>query len=169
MKKRMILISVVVLTAFTGVAIAASTPGSDGDPIITLSYFQKGLQEMTDKINVLSSMVEQNNTNLNVMDKKVEEISNRGGQGGAIFEIVNLTSGKSLIGENSTEIILRSGKARAVSSNASGLSDVTSGLDIAPGAAIEKNHLLLVPRTDGRGISAQTTSIVLVRGKYTIE
>lgn len=148
--------------------VLAATPGSESDPLITSSYLDKKVQEITA---IFQSKVEQTNNNLSVLDKKVEELSKQkgGASSAAIFEIVNLPAGKKLIGENSTEIILRTGGIKVFSPNSSGLSDVTSGFDIAPGAAVSKNHLLIVPRTDGRGVQAQTTSIIMVKGNYTIQ
>jgi len=83
--------------------------------------------------------------------------------------VVELSPGKSLIGFSGTEIILRSGTARAVDSNLGGLCDVTAGTDLRSGEEIPRNHLLIVPRDDGRGISATSHAIVMVRGKYTLK
>lgn len=164
-----------VMTALFSIALAAAAnPGSDTDPLITSSYLDKKIAEISASIQTavknLEAKIEQNNSNLAIMDKKVEAIGKQtGGSGGAIYEVINLPAGKKLIGENSTEIILRSGKGNIFSSNTAGLSDVTSGYDVTPGAFVERNHLLIVPRTDGRGIKAQTVCVLMVKGAYTIE
>jgi hypothetical protein len=57
----------------------------------------------------------------------------------------------------------------AVAKGADGLSDLTAGKDLAATFALSKNHLMLVPRNDGRGISAATDIWVMVKGTYSIE
>lgn len=80
-----------------------------------------------------------------------------------------LNAGKTLTAEAGAEIVLRSGQAAAVETTGNGLSDVTGGKDLLRGASVPLNHLLLVPRTDGRGIKAAVDSWVLVRGVYSIQ
>ncbi|MFD0673655.1 hypothetical protein [Cohnella sp. GCM10027633] len=88
------------------------------------------------------------------------------------MEVVTVPFGSKLIVSDGGEMIVRTGKAIAVSSDANGLSDLTDGLDIKPGKPITNNHLILNPR-DKRGIEPdpkQTKGlIVLVRGAYTIQ
>lgn len=81
---------------------------------------------------------------------------------------VQLAAGQVLIGGEGTEIILRSGIATAIDNGANGVSDITAGLDLMTGADVGLNHLLLVPRDDGRGITAVTEIWVMIRGEYTI-
>lgn len=72
----------------------------------------------------------------------------------------------------STEIILRSGKATAIGGAGGGLSDITSGTgaDINTGNDVPLNHLLMISRDDGRGIKATSkTAWVLVKGPYSIK
>jgi len=81
--------------------------------------------------------------------------------------VVELSSGQSLIGYSGTEIILRSGTATVVDSELGGLCD-SLGSDLTKGTQVPKNHLLLVPRDDGRGIKATSNAFVMVRGKFDI-
>jgi len=83
--------------------------------------------------------------------------------------VVQLGPGQRLEGSAGTEIIVRSGTARAVASASGGVCDVTGGKDLAQGERVPLNHLLIVPRTDGRGISADTALFVMVRGPYVIK
>jgi len=85
------------------------------------------------------------------------------------FATVQLEEGQKLIGAGGTEIILRSGEATAIDNGENGVSDLTSGADIMTDGQVGLNHLLLVPRDDGRGITAMTESWVLVRGGYTVQ
>lgn len=82
---------------------------------------------------------------------------------------IQVTAGKQLIGKEGTEIILRSGEATAIDNGANGVSDITAGADLMTGMQVGMNHLLLVPRDDGRGIYAVTDIWVMVRGDYIIK
>ena len=83
--------------------------------------------------------------------------------------VVEVPAGKRLIGVAGTEIIVRSGSATAIDTLLGGLSDVTEGKDLKNGDAAPANHLLIVPRDDGRGIAASTPLFVMVRGSYSIQ
>ena len=82
---------------------------------------------------------------------------------------IQVTAGKQLIGKEGTEVILRSGEATAIDNGANGVSDITAGTDLMTGMQVGMNHLLLVPRDDGRGIYAVTDIWVMVRGDYIIK
>ncbi|MGE5579880.1 MAG: hypothetical protein ACM3WU_07545 [Bacillota bacterium] len=83
--------------------------------------------------------------------------------------VVEVPAGKKLIGSAGTEIIVRSGSATAIDTQSGGLSDVTAGVDLRKGDIAPANHLLIVPRDDGRGIAAVTSLFVMVRGAYTLQ
>lgn len=144
-KKNLIVLAVALALVFTTAVVIGSgyEPGSAEDPIVTKSY---------------------------VDDKIAGLLASLGGEeGGGSFTPVNIGPGKKMIGGEGTEIILRSGRARAVAKGTDGLSDVTIGSDIAGGKDVSKNHLLLIPRADGRGIEAVTDIWVMVKGVYTVE
>jgi hypothetical protein len=83
--------------------------------------------------------------------------------------VVEVPAGTKLIGSAGTEIIVRSGSATAIDTELGGLSDVTAGKDLRQGVEAPPNHLLIVPRNDGRGIQAVTSLFVLVRGNYRLQ
>ncbi len=89
-----------------------------------------------------------------------------------VFKIIKLPAGKTLIGDASTEIIVRN-KDRVtayVSSIATGgVSNLISGTDIPNGAVIPDNQLLLIPKADGRGITAKADADIMIKGTYTIK
>ena len=85
------------------------------------------------------------------------------------LQVVELEAGQVLRGEAGTEIVLRSGRAAAITTPQGGISDLTAGRDIQNGETIPANHLLLVPRSDGRGLKALTKVVALVRGGVSIE
>lgn len=148
MKSRNILITLCVIAMLLGTTIVFSEPGSEQDPLVTLSYVNK-------RIDQVKAYIDQKNSGIgNTKSNKLE--------------VVNLTKGQSLIGKAGTEIILRGGKANAIAGELGGLSDITIGKDISMNQAITPNHLLIIPRSDGRGVSAITDAIFLVRGEYEI-
>lgn len=87
----------------------------------------------------------------------------------ATFQAVMLNAGQTLTGDEGTEIIVRSGEFTAIDNGANGVSDLTSGQDLMTGTQVGTNHLLLVPRNDGRGIYAKTEGWIMIRGNYTIK
>lgn len=84
------------------------------------------------------------------------------------FEVVEVDAGTKLIGGAGAELILRGGKATAIDNGIDGLSDLTAGRDLKTGNAVSLNHLLLVPKEDGRGLYCETRSWVMVKGAYTL-
>ncbi len=129
-----------------------TTPGLADDPIVTKSY----------------------------VDQKIAELTNGGTAGGntganpaaaSKLEVVTVPFGAKLMVGAGGEVVVRTGKAVAFSSDTNGLSDLTAGADIASGMAIATNHLILFPR-DGRGIEPDPKQknglTVLVRGGYKV-
>jgi len=89
-----------------------------------------------------------------------------------VFKVIKLHAGETLIGDASTEIIVRStnGVTAYVSSTATGgVSNLISGKDLKNGVIIPANQLLLVPKTDGRGIKAIKDADIMIKGTYTIK
>ncbi|MBB6670618.1 hypothetical protein [Cohnella nanjingensis] len=132
-----------------------STPGYSDDPIVTKSYVDQKVAELVKQ----------------ELDKIGAGTGSGGASSSAKLEVVTVPFGKKIIVEDGGELIIRAGKAIAYSTDANGLSDMTDGLDIAPGKAVGNNHLILFPR-GGRGVEADPKQknglTVLVRGKYLI-
>lgn len=85
------------------------------------------------------------------------------------FKVVSLSAGQQIVGDAGCEMILRQGKATIFSTEKGGISDVTLGGDHPNGSNMPANHLLIVPVGDGRGITAQTDVLVMVKGKYAVK
>lgn len=83
--------------------------------------------------------------------------------------VLEVNAGDTLVGYQGTEMIVREGANTAVaySPNSSGLSDLTGGADILSGQAIQPNHLILFPRSDGRAIKITGHTYVIIMGAYT--
>lgn len=141
--KRIVAGLVIVFSVFAvtvAVAAAADAPGSESDPVVTKSY----------------------------VDSKIAQIQG-GGAGSNTYTVVQANAGQKVIGKGGTEMILRSGEATAIDNGANGVSDITAGQDLMTGQRVGLNHLLLVPKDDGRGIQALTEIFVMVRGSYSIQ
>lgn len=180
-----ILVSTLLLWAATIVGANADgptptvQPGSVDDPVITKSYFDQNIkQRVTDEL-----------TKQSITEEKVRQIISDelgkgvGGntntsqpnppiQGGSPeLAVVQLKQGQLLYGGSGAEIIVRTGKVMVISTDDNGVADVTSGKDLAAGAAVENNHLLIVPR-EGRGVKPDPKNkqdiFVMVRGNYVL-
>jgi hypothetical protein len=87
---------------------------------------------------------------------------------GVVFVPLEVKEGQRLVGGEGAELILRSGEATAVGAEENGVSDLTAGKDLMTGDAVEANHLLIVPRGDGRGITAETDVWLMIKGGYSL-
>ena len=85
------------------------------------------------------------------------------------FQVVSVENGQTLLCGAGTELILRMGKASVIATTQGGLADVTDGVDIANLGSAPANHLLIVPVSDGRGLSAQTDCLVMVKGEFSVQ
>ncbi|MBR3933386.1 MAG: hypothetical protein IKJ68_05720 [Clostridia bacterium] len=132
------------LLCFSG---SAANPGTEEDPLVSLSYVNEVLMPQ------IKSYV----------DSQMQQEPS-----GNTFQIVNVKKGQTIIGFQGTEMILRMGSAKVVATQKGGIADVTTGTDLQMGAAMPANHLLIVPYTDWRGVTMQTDGIVLVKGMYSI-
>jgi len=146
-----LLAGVLILDSVAG-ADSSKVPGSADDPVVTKSYVDQKIAELRGSIGA----------------------GGGSGSAGAVakLEVVTVPVGKTIYVQAGGELIVRTGKAVAVSSDANGLSDMTDGVDIPPGKPVGNNHLILFPR-DGRGVKAAPDSkvdlIVLVRGGYEVK
>lgn len=150
-----------------GARASFSEPGTENDPLITLSYLNKFVDEK----------IKETKDYLDIkLEEKEEDQESQGN-----WEVVEVEGGQSLIGYKGTEIILRSGEANSISYISkefkngveviieNGLTDITAGRDLKMGEEIKSNHLLIVPRDGGRGLKCKTKSFILVKGEYTKE
>jgi len=85
------------------------------------------------------------------------------------WRVQNVTRGQQLVADAGLEFVVRAGEATAVVSPQGGVSDLTGGVDRKQGEALPTNHLLIVPRGDGRGLIAGSDLVLLVRGTFTLK
>ena len=161
---------------FSGDSHASSSvpaPGSAADPLVSKSYVDDKISKLTELISGgqtdTQEPVVQNGTQGFDADAVVEEVLRRmEASEGNRFVPVQINENEILFGGEGTEIILRSGTAAAYCLGPDGLSDITGGGDVIHGSPIEKNHLLIVPRADGRGIITLGESWFLIKGSYSV-
>lgn len=144
-QNRILMIVMILVVIGTGVVLA-NTPGSEGDPIVSLSYIEDTL------IPKIQTMIDKSS-----------------GAQALSYEIVNVPAGKSVVGGASSEMILRMGKAEIIATEKGGLADVTLGGDLQNGEACPSNHLLIVPMSDGRGVKVTEDAILMIKGSYQLK
>lgn len=80
------------------------------------------------------------------------------------WNVVELEQGQVLKGQAGLELIVRRGQALVVDPVGNGIPDLTSGTDISAGSSVPVNHLMLIPREDGRGLRATSPVVAMYRG-----
>lgn len=155
------------ISCFAAVFADDAVPGTAADPVVSKSY-------MDAQIDILK-------TQISSLQDRIDKLEESGGGSPAApttpttpaeapkFEVVKVEAGKSVIGAASTEIILRSGTATAIAGASGGVSDVTEGVDLSQDTAVTKNHLLIIPVDDGRGIQCTSVCYVMIKGDYTLK
>lgn len=123
---------------------AAAEAGSEGDPLVTLSYLNETF---------LPKLLAQAGTS---------------GSGQSGFALTELSAGQSLTLSVGSEVMLRVGSAACGASSAPGLIDETTGGSLDTGGALVKNHLYMATM-EGRTVKAGSGGAkLLVRGGSTL-
>ena len=178
-KKKHVTIIATLIFAFTMIhfipAVKAQTTSSptiyDSTYIDKLVIELKGLiQSSKDELKAqISAMPAQTDLEKKLSDTQKELATVKDSM---VFKIIKLPAGKTLIGDASTEIIVRNRNrvtAYVSSSATGGISNLISGKDIPNGQIIPDNQLLLIPKADGRGITAKADADIMIKGTYTIK
>jgi len=154
MNKRRVAIILAICVAFAGFCITYAQPGSESDPVVTLSYIKDTV------IPEIYEYIDSKIRGLSSGDSAAEE---------AKFEVAEVPAGKKVICDESCEIILRAGEAEVIATQKGGLADTTAGADLSNGTDMPKNHLLVVPVDDGRGAKTVTDCIFMIKGSYSVK
>ena len=182
MKKRGVRIGLstaLVVVVLAAVVAVAADAGSQGDPLVTLSYlrdvFTKQVMDQTEV-----KLRERDLRLTTELEQKIaqaeQELQAHGGGsssgtvGGAVmtFVPVDLSAGQTLWGSTGCEVMLRSGKAVcAANKGTPGLVDTTDGSSLGEGGSLKADHLYMM--TTDRGVTAKGNVTLLVRGGYTIK
>ncbi len=146
-------IAIAVFAIITGITVFANSE----DSLISKSYFDQQISYLKDEFNSKISQIE------------LSENSGSNTTGTAVvFKAVKINAGKTVIFSEGAEVIHRSGKAKLIDPTGNGVPDITSGKNIVNGQSIAKNHLLLFPRNDGRGLRTQTDIWIMLKGTASI-
>ena len=142
----------------------AADPGTDRDPLITLSYLNENF------INTILEKVDQKiaGRNNEIVRQLGGQVSDSATGTTDAFIVVTLAKGQVLTGDIGCEVMLRVGTANCVAPSSPGLIDETDASTLNNGGALVKNHLYMMT-IEGRGVQATAeTTKLLVRGTYTI-
>ena len=141
---------------------AVAQPGTANDPLVTQRYVDERIGELQAQIALMQAQI-------TALQQGQGTPGGNQVAGGQVvpFTPLFVPRGSTLIAEAGVEFILRSGSANVIA-GPNGLVDVTAGRDIGNGQAVSRNHLMLVPATDGRGLSFVTDAWLMIKGGFTI-
>jgi len=146
---------------------AIAQPGDASDPLVTRNFVESRIAQVMDEINNLRTVINNISPGAVYTPAGTGDPVSHPGADNVSFRIERISVGYSLIAHEGAEFILRSGMATAIT-GANGMVDITAGRDVMNGEQISHNHLLLVPRTDGRGFLANTDVYVMIKGGFDI-
>ena len=166
MRKSIIIPALILSLAATVFSIYAGVNGApviggEDDPLVTLSYINQVLKPQMEA-DILKKIAGQ--------DIKISDISPAASPS-LEYQVVTMKKGELLLPKNSIELIVRPGSKAVIVSpiKENGLLDMTDGAELLDGKSAPINHMLIVPRADGRGIRITTDiAYVMVRGEYEI-
>ena len=141
-----LLLAVAVLAGGLG-AYAAGTAGTQGDPLISMSYLDDVLAPSIRS--AYTSRIESEARELE------ESVQNSLADAAGAFEAVSLAEGEGTPCPAGTQMLFRSGTAAATAA----LTDLTTGETLAAGSALAANHLYLA--TDDCELIACTASALM--------
>lgn len=136
-----------IITVLGGTLVLAE-PGDTDDPVVTKSYIVDVV------VPQLKAYVEQK-----ISGGTSDSYSDT-------FAVVNVKAGQKVIFDSGAEFILRKGSGTIIGTDLGGIADTTYGYDLPDGSEMPSNHMLIVPRDDGRGFIASNDVIVMIKGGY---
>ncbi len=168
--------------ALGAVVFAAQAYSSADDPLISLSYINDVLLpqivELIQKNNRgedIGGAVVTTPAETTVTEPPVEYPDGTEHTDGR-YAVVQVGAGETLYASvYACEVIVRAGDTAVLSPftvkyEEQGLSDTTEGKELYNGESIPKNHTILIPRDDGRGVSVgEGGAWLMVRGDYRLE
>jgi hypothetical protein len=138
--------------ALIGTGTGTTTPVVDDARITEL---QTALGNALNEIDALTTRVD-------FLDNTVREVSDS-----TIYQVLHLYAGDIVYALGTSEVILRTGSATVIGNTSNeGLSDSTTGENLAPDASLTKDHLVIIPRGDGRGLKITGECYLMYRGSY---
>ncbi len=137
---------------------SGSTGGSTANPIdnAKIIELETALGNALKEIDTLKSRMD-------FLDVTIRDMSDNYG-----MQVLHVYNGDIIYALGTSEIILRTGSATVIGNESNeGLSDITTGENLAPGTTLSKDHFVIIPRGDGRGIKITTgESFIMYRGSF---
>ena len=172
MKKKVIVLILAIVVVATTAYIAIAAYGGVDDPLVTLSYINSDvvpsiLQQVDTKLSENQDELKQT-----IKDEILAEIGDGSiTAGSSEFVPVQLKQGQTICASTgSIEVLLRRGTFTCVDPTGEKITNVTKGGEAGNGGILTLQNLYLIPRADGRGITATSIEAwVMVRGAYTIQ
>lgn len=181
MKKRkklfITLIVALCIIIIAGVSIiAASSAGSQDDPLVALSYLNETakksfLNTANDDIEAKASALEkQLGKKIDELDAELDSKTSSGGVSASdVFSVVTLSKGQTVTCSVGCELMLRIGTAEAYGEDYPALVDTTTASSVSAGTDLVENHMYMVTiKNCGVEATASVTKI-LIRGTYTVD
>lgn len=172
MKKTILGVEILIATCLlAGGTVFAATIGTESDPLVSKSYVDS-------KIEQVLTLINNNGTGGGtdtdaIVNQVIEKINSGELSGGSVtvdgYVPVSVAVGQTIYGGEGTELILRAGKGNITLAGVDGIADITTGGELTNGSKATKNHLMIVPRDDGRGIKVTEAAWFLVKGEYEIK
>ena len=181
-KFRVIMLGLAMAIVISGAAVVSYAYDGTADPVISLSYLRLYKQqeidphitELNTQISSLNTQIADLNSQLFAAQSALQQLQTSVNQMTQVpaadqgYEVIEVMLGSKVVAKSPCDIMLRSGTAVAISQyDSQGLSDYTAGAEVMNGDSITINHMMLIPRGDGRGTSAN--AFIMIRGEYAIE
>lgn len=153
----------VISVMFSAFATATGeTYTTEDDPLVSLSYVNAEIEKVKSELKA-------------EMEEYVrEEIAKNsvGGSGTAqvVFTTEKLNAGQKIVALGACDLILLTGSAKSVCPSATQtLTDKTTETSLLNNAEISKNHYIIIPKADGRGIcSTSSGTEIMIKGEYKV-
>ncbi|MBP3654477.1 MAG: hypothetical protein J6J04_03480 [Oscillospiraceae bacterium] len=142
-----------ILTAFGGItAYAATTLGSEEDPLITLSYLNEVLRPELE-----AKTTETANAAVEELEAQIDA------EYSGAFQAVSVAAGKNMTCEAGCEVLVRSGDVRV----SGAVLDLTTGETVTENTGLYAHHLYMTAEDDAI-FTAVTETALMVRGEYVL-
>ncbi len=148
-----------------------AAPGSESDPLVTASWVEE-------KLDALFQAIQDERYEREKLEDRMSQVEENGadspapGENGTpapTFKVVEVPAGRMVLTGQGTEVVVRTGRVEAIAGPAGGLSDVTDGRNLDTGDTVERDHLIMSPRGDGRGLKVNSNAYIIIRGDYSLE
>ena len=163
----LIVLAAALLLGFAALAAgAASSAGTEDDPLVTLSYindvFLPYVQDLFHK-----DLEEKESALQDALEQRVSALEEAGVGGSGEYVVETLEAGQTLICQRGAELMLRIGRGAVTAEHTPGLVDTATTENLNDGEELIVNHMYMVT-INGHGVRALETVKILVRGDYTI-